>query len=117
MMGIPLQVLLPEEYIPPSLHNLCNFKPAMFHLGDDYFCPTKILPPPEDTGERLLANVTIRAIEDIRKADGERFQKLSYSLGTGIGKVEEIISYSQLVDWRLQPMMKMRMMIYTISKH
>ena len=25
----PLQVLLPEEYIPPSLHSLCNFKPTM----------------------------------------------------------------------------------------
>ena len=44
----PLQVVLPEEYIPPSLHNLCNFMPTMFHLGDDYFCPHKILLPPED---------------------------------------------------------------------
>ena len=47
--GYPsLQVLQPEEYIPPSLHNLYNFKPTMFHLGNDYFCPTKILLPPED---------------------------------------------------------------------
>ena len=38
----PLQALLLAEYIPPSLHNLCNFKPTMFHLGDDYFCLTKI---------------------------------------------------------------------------
>ena len=37
----PLQVLLPEEYIPPPLHSLCNFKPSMFQLGDDYLCPTK----------------------------------------------------------------------------
>ena len=37
----PLQVLLPEEYIPPSLHSLCNFKLSMFQLGDDYLCPTK----------------------------------------------------------------------------
>ena len=49
----PLQILLPEEYIPPSFHNLGNFKPTMFHLGDDYFCPTKILLPPEDNGESI----------------------------------------------------------------
>ena len=29
-------ILPPEEYIPPSLHTLCNLKPTMFHLGDDY---------------------------------------------------------------------------------
>ena len=32
------------------------------------------------------------------KADGERVQKLSYILGIGNGKLEEIISYNQLVD-------------------
>ena len=54
----PLQVLIPEEYIPPSLHNLCYFKPTVFHLGDDYLCPHKILLPPEDNGESLLAKVS-----------------------------------------------------------
>ena len=94
----PLQVLLPEEYIPPSLHNFCNFKPTMFHHVNDYLCPTKILLPPEDDVERLLANVTINMVEDIEKTDGEGLQNLSYNLGTCNGKVEEIISYSQLVD-------------------
>ena len=37
-------------------------------------------------------------VEDIEKADGERVQKLSYILGIGNGKVEELISYNQLVD-------------------
>ena len=94
----PLQVLLQEEYIPPSLHNLCNFKPTMFHLGDDYFGPTKILLPPGDNGESLLAKVTIKVVREIEKADGERFKNLIDNLGNGNGKVEEIISYSQLVD-------------------
>ena len=94
----PLQVLLPEEYIPLSLHNLCNFKPTMFHLGGDYFCPIKILLPPGDNGERLLAKVTMKVVEDIEKVDRERFKNFSYNLGTGNGKVKEIISYSQLVD-------------------
>ena len=70
----------------------------MFHLGDDYFSPTKILLPPDDNGERLLANVTIKVVEDIEKSDREKFKNLSYNLGTGNGKVEEIISYSQHVD-------------------
>ena len=37
-------------------------------------------------------------VEVIEKADGERVQSLSYILGIGNGKVEEIISYNQLVD-------------------
>ena len=37
-------------------------------------------------------------VEVIKKADGERVQKLSYILGIDNGKVEEIISKSQLVD-------------------
>ena len=37
-------------------------------------------------------------VEVIEEAEGERVQKLSYNLGIGNGKVEEIISYNQLVD-------------------
>ena len=85
----PLQVLLPEEYIPPSLHNFCNLKPTMFHLGDDYLCHTKILPPHEENGERLLANVTIRVVEDIKKANRERYQNQSYNFGTGNGTLKK----------------------------
>ena len=54
--------------------------------------------PPGDNGERLRAKVTRKVVEDIEKADGERVQKLSYILGIGNGKVEELISYNQLVD-------------------
>ena len=90
----PLQILLPEEYIPPSFHNFCNLKPTMFHLGDDYFCPSKILLRLEDNGERLLAKLTVKGVEAIEKADGGRFQNLIYILGTENDKVEEIISYS-----------------------
>ena len=41
MMDPPLHVLLPEEYIPPSLPTFCNLLSTMFHFGDDYLCPTK----------------------------------------------------------------------------
>ena len=50
-----LQGMQPEEYIPPSLHTLCNHKPTMFHLGDDFLCPSKILLPAGDNGENLEA--------------------------------------------------------------
>ena len=32
----PLHVLLPEEYIPPSLPTVCNLKCTMFHFGVDF---------------------------------------------------------------------------------
>ena len=54
--------------------------------------------PPGDNAERLRAKVTRKVVEDIEKADGERVQKLSYILGIGNGKVEELISYSELED-------------------
>ena len=54
--------------------------------------------PPGDNGERLRAKVTRNVVEDIEKADGERVQKLSYILGIGNGKVEELISYNELED-------------------
>ena len=56
-----LQVLLPEEFIPPSLHTLCNLKPTMFHLGDDYLCPTKILLPPGDNVTENDVQLTFKA--------------------------------------------------------
>ena len=31
----PLHLLLPDEYIPPSLPTLCNLKSTMFHFGVD----------------------------------------------------------------------------------
>ena len=37
-------------------------------------------------------------VEAIEKADGEKVQELSYILGVGNGKVEELISYNQLVN-------------------
>ena len=36
----PIHVLLPEEYIPPSIPTLCNLKPTMFHFGVDLLYAT-----------------------------------------------------------------------------
>ena len=54
--------------------------------------------PPGDNGERLSAKVTGKVVDDIEQADGEGLQKVSFILGIGNGKLEEIISYNQLVD-------------------
>ena len=48
--------------------------------------------------ERLRAKVTRKVVEVIERADGDRVQTLSYILGISNGKLEEIISYNQLVD-------------------
>ena len=45
-----------------------------------------------------MANVTIKVVEDIKKANRERYQNQSYNFGTGNGKLEKIISSSQHVD-------------------
>ena len=76
---------------PTSTKPLPEFNP------DDLVGRTFLLPP-GDNGERLWAEVTRKVVEDIEKEDGERVQKLSFILGIGNGKLEEIISYSQLVD-------------------
>ena len=46
----------------------------------------------------IKSKVTRKVVEVIEKTDGERVKNLSYILGIDNGKVEEIISYSQLVD-------------------
>ena len=76
---------------PTSNKPLPEFDP------DDLVGRTFLLPP-GDNRERLRAKVTRKVVEVIEEAEGERVQKLSYILGIGNGKVEEIISYNQLVD-------------------
>ena len=72
-------------------------KPMPESNPDDLIRRTFILPP-GDNGERLRAKVTRKVVEVIKKADGGKVQNLSYILGIGNGKVEEIIPYSQLPD-------------------
>ena len=72
-------------------------KPSPGFNPDDIFGRTFLLPP-GDNGERLRAKVTRKVVEDIEQADGERIQELSLILGIGNGKLEETISYNQLVN-------------------
>ena len=76
---------------PTSSKPLPEFNP------EDLVGRTFLLPP-GDNEERLKARVTKKVVEAIEKTDEERVQKLSYLLGIDNGKLEEIISYNQLVD-------------------
>ena len=72
-------------------------KPLPEFHRDDLVGRTFLLHP-GDNAERVRAKVARKAVEDIEQADGERVKKLSFILGIGNGKFEEIISYNQLVD-------------------
>ena len=94
----PAQPATPTVYIksrhddgPTSSKLLPEFNPH------DLVGRTFLLPP-GDNVERLRAKVTRKVVEDIDQVDGERVQNLSFILGIGNGKLEEIISYNQLVD-------------------
>ena len=92
------QPATPTVYIK-SLHDdgPTSSKPLP-EVNPDNLVGSTFLLPPGDNGERLRAKVTRKVVEDIEQADGERVQTLSFILGIGNGKLEEIISYNQLVD-------------------
>ena len=54
--------------------------------------------PPQDNGERLRAKVTKKVVEEIEAADGNRIPNINFILDIGEGKVEELITYNQLLD-------------------
>ena len=49
-------------------------------------------------GERLRAKVTKKVVEEIEPADGNRIPNINFILVIGEGKVEELITYNQLLD-------------------
>ena len=54
--------------------------------------------PPQENGERLRAKVTKKVVEEIEAADGNRIPNINFILDIGEGKVEELITYNQLLD-------------------
>ena len=54
--------------------------------------------PPEDNGERHRAKVTRQVVEIIDQDNGQRVEKINFILDIGNGKVEELISYNQLLE-------------------
>ena len=64
---------------------------------DDFIRRTFLLPPQEG-GESLRAKVTEKVVEEIEAADGNRIPNINFILDIGEGKVEELITYNQLLD-------------------
>ena len=54
--------------------------------------------PPEENGERHRTNVTRKAAEIIDHENGHRVENINLILDIGNGKVEELISYTQLLE-------------------
>ena len=64
---------------------------------DNLIGRTFLLPPQED-GESLRAKVTKKVVGKIKAADGNRIPNINFILDMGEGKVEELITYNQLLD-------------------
>ena len=54
--------------------------------------------PPQENGERLRSKVTKKVVEEIEAAGGNRIPNINFILDIGEGKVEELITYNQLLD-------------------
>ena len=53
---------------------------------------------PEENGERHRAKVTGQVVEIIDQDNGQRIENINFILDIGNGKVEELISYNQLLE-------------------
>ena len=58
----------------------------------------KCLLPLQGNRERLRAEVTKKVVEQIEVADGNRIPNSNFILDIGEGKLEELITYNQLLD-------------------
>ena len=54
--------------------------------------------PPDKNGERNRAKVTRQVVEIIDQDNGQRIENINFILDIGNGKVEELISYNQLLE-------------------
>ena len=54
--------------------------------------------PSEENGERHRAKVTRQVVEIIDQDNGQRVENINFILDIGNGKVEELISYNQLLE-------------------
>ena len=54
--------------------------------------------PPEENGERHRAKVTRKVVEIIDQDNSQRVENINFILDIGNGKVEELISYNQLLE-------------------
>ena len=80
-----------EEENPSGSKPMPTFDPS------DLIGRTFLLPP-EENGERHRAKVTRQVVEIIDQDNGQRVENINFILDIGNGKVEELISYNQLLE-------------------
>ena len=54
--------------------------------------------PPQENGERHRAKVTRQVVDIIDQDNGQRVENVNFILDIGNGKVEQLISYNQLLE-------------------
>ena len=86
--------------------NPSGFKPMPTFDPSDLIGRTFLLPP-EENGERHRAKVTRQVVEIIDQDNGQRVENINFILEIGNGKVEELISYKQLLEhfWKMPKIM------------
>ena len=77
--------------------NPSRSKPMPTFDTGDLIVRTFLLPP-EENGERHRAKITRKVVEIIDQEDGKRVENVNFILDIGNGKVEELISYNQLLE-------------------
>ena len=80
-----------DEENPPGSKPMPTFDPS------DLIGRTFLLPP-EENGERHRAKVTRQVVEIIDQVNGKMIESINIILDIGNGKVEELISYNQLLE-------------------
>ena len=80
-----------DEENPSGSKPMPTFEPS------DLIGRTFLLPP-EENGERHRAKVTRQVVEIIDQDNGQRLENINFILDIGNGKVEELISYNQLLE-------------------
>ena len=92
----------PEQKAPTVFNrsrdeeNPSGSKPMPTFDPSDLIGRTFLLPP-EENGERHRAKVTRQVVEIIDQDNSQRIENINYILDIGNGKVEELISYNQLL--------------------
>ena len=104
--GLPLgspEGSSPEQEAPTVFirsrdeENPSGSKPMPTFDPSDLIGRTFLLPP-EENGERHRAKVTRQVVEIIDQDNGQRIENIIFILDIGNGKVEELISYNQLLE-------------------
>ena len=80
-----------DEEFPSGSKSMPTFDPS------DVIGRTFLLPP-EENGERHRAKVTRQVVEIIDQDNGQSIENINFILDIGNGKVEELISYNQLLE-------------------